>query len=100
MYWTLPGRAGILFLFRIAYYQLNDYPKALRAYQEGAEIIAPEDMMLKSDFYGQIGDIYYQMDQMEKRLNPMKKHLRIMSGMWWSWTIMLISWLYIQTGFE
>lgn len=53
------------FYLGIAYYQQKEYQKALDAYKAGIEIIPAENSPLKSDFYGQIGDIYYQMDQMD-----------------------------------
>lgn len=49
----------------IAYYQLKDYQKALDSYKAGIQVIPSDNMPLMSDFYGQIGDIYYQMDRMD-----------------------------------
>ncbi|MCC8143162.1 MAG: tetratricopeptide repeat protein [Tannerellaceae bacterium] len=61
-----PDAPEFHFYLGIAYYQQKEYQKALDAYQEGLDIIPAENPMLKSDFYGQIGDIYYQIDQMDQ----------------------------------
>jgi len=60
-----PEAPEYYFYLGIAHYQEKDYEKALETFKAGAEIIPAENMPLKSDFCGQIGDIYYQMDQME-----------------------------------
>ncbi|MDR1203092.1 MAG: tetratricopeptide repeat protein [Tannerellaceae bacterium] len=54
------------FYLGVAYYQEKQYQEALEAYEKGITVIPPENAPLKSDFYGQIGDIYYQMDQLDK----------------------------------
>ena len=46
----------------IAYYQLKNYKDALNTFQEGILFISKDDKMSLSDFYGQIGDLYHQMD--------------------------------------
>ncbi len=53
------------FYLGIAWYMEKDYEKALNAYREGLEIIPVENNALRSDFYGQIGDLYYQMGNKE-----------------------------------
>jgi len=60
-----PDVPEFYFYLGIAYYQEKLYQDALDTYHAGVAIIPNENPMLKSDFYGQIGDIYYQMDQME-----------------------------------
>lgn len=60
-----PDAPEYYFYLGIAHYQDKEYEKALEVYRAGIEIIPAENMPLKSDFYGQIGDIYYQMGQME-----------------------------------
>lgn len=54
------------FYLGIAYYQQEKYQEALDTYYAGIDIISSENVLLKSDFYGQIGDIYYQMKQMDQ----------------------------------
>lgn len=61
-----PEAPEYYFYLGIAYYQQKEYQKALDTYKAGIAIIPAENMPLKSDFYGQIGDIYYQMDQMDQ----------------------------------
>lgn len=59
-----PDAPEYYFYLGIAYYQQEKYQEALNTYYAGINIIPAENPRLKSDFYGQIGDIYYQMKQM------------------------------------
>ncbi|MDL2245966.1 tetratricopeptide repeat protein, partial [Parabacteroides sp. OttesenSCG-928-J18] len=61
-----PGAPEYYFYLGIAYYQQDKYEEALQVYRDGIAIIPAENGRLKSDFYGQMGDIYYQMKQMDK----------------------------------
>lgn len=61
-----PDAPEYYFYLGIAYYQQEKYQEALNVYYAGLNIIPAENLGLKSDFYGQIGDIYYQMKQMEQ----------------------------------
>lgn len=62
-----PESPEYYFYLGIAYYQQEKYQEALASYYSGLNIIPKENLPLKSDFYGQIGDIYYQMGgQMEQ----------------------------------
>lgn len=61
-----PDAPEYYFYLGIAYYQQEKYQEALNTYYAGINIIPAENPRLKSDFYGQIGDIYYQMKQMEQ----------------------------------
>ena len=45
----------------VAYFQQDKFQEALDTYRAGLEVIPENNLGLKSDFYGQIGDIYYQM---------------------------------------
>lgn len=54
------------FYLGIGYYQQKEYQKALDTYQEGIKMIPNENNVMKSNFYGQIGDLYYQMGNMEE----------------------------------
>ncbi|MDR0233132.1 MAG: tetratricopeptide repeat protein [Dysgonamonadaceae bacterium] len=60
-----PDAPQFYFYSGIAYYQIKDYPKALKSFQDGVQYIEPDDVRLLSDFYGQIGDIYHQMKDKE-----------------------------------
>ena len=59
-----PKSPEYYFYLGIAYYQQEKYQEALDTYYAGVAIIPQENLGLKSDFYGQIGDIYYQMDRL------------------------------------
>ena len=61
-----PDAPEYYFYLGIAYYQQEKYQEALNTYYAGINIIPAENPRLKSDFYGQIGDIYYQMKQMDQ----------------------------------
>lgn len=61
-----PDAPEYFFYLGIAYYQQEKYQEALNTYYAGINIIPAENARLKSDFYGQIGDIYYQMKQMDQ----------------------------------
>lgn len=61
-----PDAPEYYFYLGIAYYQQAKYQEALNTYYGGINIIPVENPRLKSDFYGQIGDIYYQMKQMDQ----------------------------------
>lgn len=71
-----PEAPGYYFYLGIAYYQQNDYRKALETYREGLAKIPEDNRPLRSDFYGQIGDIYYQMKQVEDAFNAYEQALK------------------------
>ena len=58
-----PDAPEYYFYLGIAYYQQEKYQEALNTYYAGINIIPTDNPRLKSDFYGQIGDIYYQMNE-------------------------------------
>lgn len=59
-----PDAPEYYFYLGIGYYQQDKYQEALNTYYAGLKVIPAENVGLKSDFYGQIGDIYYQMKQL------------------------------------
>ncbi len=61
-----PDSPEYYFFLGVAHYQEGNYQSTLDAYQAGLVVIPVENMDLKSDFYGQIGDTYYQMGALEK----------------------------------
>ncbi len=71
-----PDSPEYYFFLGIAHYQENGFQEALDAYQTGVEIIPVENMGLKSDFYGQIGDTYYQMGELEKAYSAYDEALK------------------------
>lgn len=60
----------------IAYSIKEDFDNAIMAYEEGIKIVPPENPMLLSDFYGQIGDTYHQLKQKEKSYEAYEKALQ------------------------
>jgi len=61
-----PDSPEYYFYLGIGYHQKKEYQQALEAYARGIENIPGDNLPLMSDFYGQIGDVYYQMDQLDK----------------------------------
>lgn len=51
------------FYLGIGYFQLKQYTEAISTYKEGIKIIPVENTRLISDFYGQIGDIFFQINE-------------------------------------
>ena len=56
-----PEAPEYYFYLGIGYFQQEKYDDALTAYRAGLKVIPKENLNLRSDFYGQIGDIYYQI---------------------------------------
>ena len=71
-----PDAPEYYYYLGIAYYQQEKYQESLNIYYAGIEIIPKENAPLKSNFYGQIGDIYYQMDQMEQAYEAYEEALK------------------------
>ncbi len=61
-----PDDAEFYFYKGAAYYQKKEYQKALDVYNEGLRTVPEDDKVLKSNFYGQIGDLYFHINQKEK----------------------------------
>ncbi len=70
-----PDEPDFYFYKGIAYALLQQYPESLKAYQEGLKIIPEEDFILRSEFFGQIGDVYHSMKQAEKAYQAYDKAL-------------------------
>ena len=58
-----------------ACYQMKNYPAALAVFLEGVPYIPKEDKVSLSRFYGQIGDLYHQMNEKEKSYAAYDKSL-------------------------
>lgn len=61
-----PDEADYYFYEGVAFYQLKEYEKALSVFQEGEKKVPSKNTQLLSDFHGQIGDLYYHLNNKEK----------------------------------
>ncbi len=61
-----PDDSEFYFYKGAAYYQKKEYQKALDTYNDGLATVSEKDVDLKSNFYGQIGDLYYHLEQKDK----------------------------------
>ena len=59
----------------LACYQMKNYSEALAVFQEGIPYISDDDKMSLSLFYGQIGDLYHQMNKKEEAYQAYDKSL-------------------------
>ncbi|MDR0757361.1 MAG: tetratricopeptide repeat protein [Tannerella sp.] len=59
----------------IACQQLEKYQEALEACEDCLQIIPETNRPMRSDFYGQIGDIYYRMKERDKAFEAYEKAL-------------------------
>jgi tetratricopeptide (TPR) repeat protein len=71
-----PDISEFYFYKGMAYYLKKKYQEALDIYQEGLEIAPEENRILLSNFYGQIADIYFQLEQKEEAFENYDKALQ------------------------
>jgi tetratricopeptide (TPR) repeat protein len=83
---TLPAEPSLYFYKGIGLFQINDYKGALETYKAGLPTIADDQLAFKSDFYAQIGDTYFKMEQKdsafanyEKALEANPKNVMVMT---------------------
>ena len=74
---NLPKLPVWYFYKGIAQFQLADYKNALVSYQKGLPLIAPEQAALKSDFYAQMADIYYKLEQKDSAFVNYERSLAV-----------------------
>jgi tetratricopeptide (TPR) repeat protein len=60
---NLPTVPTWYFYRGIAQFQLSEYNDALATYKTALPLLKPEQQALKSDFYAQIGDIYFKLEK-------------------------------------
>jgi tetratricopeptide (TPR) repeat protein len=60
----------------IAHYQQQNYQDAIDALSEGLTIIPEDNRILRSDFYGQIGDTYFQMKKTDEAFASYEEALK------------------------
>lgn len=63
---VFPESPEYYFYLGIGYYMQEKYQKSLDTYYAGLKIIPEGNGVMKSNFYGQIGDLYYQMKKMDE----------------------------------
>jgi tetratricopeptide (TPR) repeat protein len=61
-----PDNAEFYFYKGSACYQMKNYQEALNVFLEGIGYIPEEEQLLISTFYGQIGDLYHQLNRKEE----------------------------------
>ena len=61
-----PESPEYYFYMGIGYFQEKEYQKTLDVYRTGLKVVPEENRVMKSNFYGQIGDVYYQLGNMEE----------------------------------
>ncbi|MDR2139103.1 MAG: tetratricopeptide repeat protein [Tannerella sp.] len=71
-----PEATEYYYYLGIAYNQLQRYQDAIDTYYEGLKIIPESNRPLRSDFYGQIGDIRYQMKQPDEAFAAYEEALK------------------------
>ena len=71
-----PDESLYYFYLGIAYSQQQNYQEAIDVYRKGLTIIPEDNRSLRSDFHGQIGDIYHQMKQKEDAFAAYDEALR------------------------
>lgn len=74
---NLPKLPVWYFYRGIAQFQLADYKNALVSYQKGLPLITTEQAALKSDFYAQIADIYYKLEQKDSAFVNYERSLAV-----------------------
>lgn len=61
----IPNQPQFYFFLGLSQYLKKDYEPALKALKEGVQYVEKENSRLLSDFYGQIGDLYYHTEQVD-----------------------------------
>jgi len=72
---SLPKLPLWYFYKGIAQFQLADYKASIRTYKSGLQLVASNQQALKSDFYAQIGDIYFKLEQKDSAFSSYQKSL-------------------------
>lgn len=80
---SLPEASSLYFYKSVAQMQLKDYEGALATSIEALDLFASgkaDNRALQSNFYAQIGDIYYSLKEKEKAFEAYEEALKINSG--------------------
>jgi tetratricopeptide (TPR) repeat protein len=71
-----PDVMGFRFYLGIAYSQQKKYQQAIETYYEGILLIPKENVDVISDFYGQIGDAYFRINETDKAFDAYEQALK------------------------
>ncbi len=73
----IPDAPQFYFYLGAAKYQQEKYKEALDVFEEGLKSAKIDNPLLKSDFYGQIGDLYYFLGNKEAAFENYEKALKL-----------------------
>lgn len=71
----MPDQPQFYFYLGVSEYMKEDYANALKALQTGVAYVDEENVKLLSDFYGQIGDLYYHLEKTDSAFASYQKAL-------------------------
>ncbi|GBU08541.1 hypothetical protein AwDysgo_18720 [Bacteroidales bacterium] len=71
-----PEDSDFYFYQGLAYMMEEDFAEALKKLQEGIKIINPQNTLVLSEFYGQIGDLQHQLEQKELAYEAYEKAIQ------------------------
>lgn len=71
-----PEAMEFRFYLGIAYFQQQKYQQAIETYYAGIPLIPKENTALISDFYGQIGDAYFRINDRDKAFETYEEALK------------------------
>lgn len=76
----IPDQPQFYFYLGVSEYMKEDYTNALDALQKGVVYVDEENVALLSDFYGQIGDLYYHLEKLDSAFATYDKALKYNPG--------------------
>lgn len=77
---NIPDQPQFYFYLGLSHYLEKNYEPALAAFQEGVVFVDVQNRKLLSDFYGQIGDLYYHTEQKDSAYVAYDKALKANPG--------------------
>lgn len=76
----LPDQPQFYFFLGLSQYLEKNYTPALKSLQDGLQYVPKENVRLISDFYGQIGDLYYHTEQVDSAFVAYDRALKANPG--------------------
>jgi len=76
----IPDQPQFYFYLGVSEYMKEDYTSGLDALQKGVVYVDEENVALLSDFYGQIGDLYYHLEKLDSAFITYDKALKYNPG--------------------